>query len=198
MGPDVDEVDDLIPAGGGQLAERRGESERLLDRQVLIEPGLLRDVADMGAHGLALGAGVVPQHRDLAGVGEVTQSAQHDRRLSGAVRAPQRHGIARRDGEVERVEHGDLAVALGQVANLDHAQLLPGRAAKATAAAAAVMTNEAMISPAGPFRRLPGAETANDGIVDHFRNRAQAREDPGEHVDRPRRRGVGTNSSLWG
>ena len=104
----------------GHPVHARDEVEVLLDRQVLVVAEALGHVADAPLDLGGAGAQVEAEGGAAAFVGR-EQPAQHADRggLAAAVRPEKSDDPAARDGEVDVIDHGAPAVALGQAVDLD-------------------------------------------------------------------------------
>src|SRR5580658_1120356 len=126
-GPPVPQPDHLehLPQPGrerrlGHPVQVGVEAQVLLPGQVVVQGGLLEHQADVAAHGVPLPDHVVT--RDPGGTrGGIRQGAQNLDRggLAGAVRTEKPEGLADGDLEVDAADGLDLAVLLGQRADLD-------------------------------------------------------------------------------
>ncbi len=96
------------------------EVEVLLNGEVLVEPELLRHVADAVLHRLRVAGDVDAEHVEVAAVGRQQPGDQADeRRLAGAVGADQRRQPAVLDGERDVVERRDGLAGLALEALAD-------------------------------------------------------------------------------
>src|SRR5207248_935318 len=124
---------DAVDARGIQpYAEIAGlEPERLLDGEEGVEVDLLRDQADGAAGELIVAHDVAAEHLHGAFAGERGSRHQADqRRLPGPVGAEEREDLAAMDVEVDVIESGEGAVALGrapQAHRLKHEGRMPQR-----------------------------------------------------------------------
>src|SRR3954447_13957461 len=97
------------------------QDQVLLAGEEVVDGGELAGHADRRAHGVRLLADVVPRHPELAGVGaDQRREDLHHRRLARAVRAEQGVDGARRDVEVDAVEHDMVLEGLAEAADRDH------------------------------------------------------------------------------
>jgi hypothetical protein len=119
------EAEPLDPAAGGgrggarvRAVQAREVDELVAHAHLRVQPALLRHVAEArprgGVHPLS-----APAH--LAAVGrEHPEHDPHRRRLAGAVGPDEAEQLAGRDGERDPVERDDVAVAAGEVGQLEH------------------------------------------------------------------------------
>jgi hypothetical protein len=131
------EAEPLDPAAGGgrRPARVRAVQAREIDEPVAhahlrVQPALLRHVAEARAR-RGVDPPAAPAH--LAAVGR--EHAEHDphrRGLAGAVGSDEAEELARRDGERDPVERDDVAVAAGEVGQLEHPARSTGRRRSAT------------------------------------------------------------------
>ena len=126
----LEQLGGVAPAGGVEAAvELERQEEVLEDRQRRHQVELLEDkaqppAAEVRAPGLAEAAELLPGDAQPAGVWRLHGADEvEQRRLAGAARADDGHGLARRDPQVDAVEDRALgvalAVALGDAGELD-------------------------------------------------------------------------------
>ncbi len=110
------------------------ELERLLDGEEGIEVDLLRHQPHRSAREAVVAHHVVAEHFHRALAGERRAGHQADERgLACAVRAQEREDLAAVDVEVEVIEGGESAVALGRAAQANrfhHLNKMPQRASR--------------------------------------------------------------------
>jgi hypothetical protein len=88
--------------------------------QALLDRGLLEDDPHLAPDRVAVGDDVPPEHPGRPrGRRPQRRQDREERGLAGAVRAEEREHLALPDGEVDPLERLDLAVVLGQSADLD-------------------------------------------------------------------------------
>src|SRR5690606_12557478 len=107
------ETFDAVPADA--TAEVPQVGQELACRLVAVDREVARQVSDTPSQLHALGAGIEPQHGDLAGVGaEEVQEEAYRRRLAGAVGAEEPEYLAPPHLQIQVVERQHGAVALGE------------------------------------------------------------------------------------
>ena len=139
------------PARSTQPERVREELEELAYAHVLVEAGHVGHVADERAHP-ARGADhveAVDGRRPRVRVHERRQDLD-ERRLAGAVRPHQPHQLAALDGEREAVEGAERAVALDEVARVDHRRPSETTVTTCGARVAGVPVTSLFSVPAGP------------------------------------------------
>jgi hypothetical protein len=105
-----------------------GDQEVLEDRDLGVERVLLRDHAEPRPDGGAVGRRVEPEHPELA-LGDRRDAGHHAhrRRLPGAVGTEEPEALPLGHLEVDGVDRGELAEALGEAAGLEHDRPVVGR-----------------------------------------------------------------------
>mmetsp|Transcript_23364 Transcript_23364/g.55525 ORF Transcript_23364/g.55525 Transcript_23364/m.55525 type:complete len:246 (+) Transcript_23364:1539-2276(+) len=123
-----------LPAGQAQALQRAihrvvtvrhreqpgDEVEVLADGEVVVEPELLRHIADLALDGLALAAEIQAQHLAFTGVRR-QQAAEHAQRggFTAAVGAEEADDAAGADLQVDRIDHLAAAIGLGEPPDVD-------------------------------------------------------------------------------
>ena len=96
-------------------------------REVEVERELLEHHADLRQRRAGLVTQVEAADLDASGIGREEPGDQlEERRLAGAVGPQQGHELAGGKGQVQRVEGGAFAIALGEALDLQHEVSGPG------------------------------------------------------------------------
>ncbi|MNT37210.1 hypothetical protein D3C72_1733370 [compost metagenome] len=146
-------LDALARCAAVQVLDGGEEFQVFVHRQVLVEGELLRHVADAPLQGFGVVGDLAAEHFDLAGAGQ-QQAAEHadGGGLAAAIGAEEAEHLGAVDVQVQPVDGGELAEALGQAACADH-RLIAVHGSLAPPAPAARRAACARPRPAAPVRR---------------------------------------------
>ena len=113
---------ELRPAGRAGAEPEAAQEQVFLDGEVGEDVTALGNLDETPADALRrrVGGDVVRLEEHLSAArGHEARDDPEQRALSGVVRAEDRHALARRDREVDLVEHGHLAVTRGDASHVE-------------------------------------------------------------------------------